>query len=403
MGTEVPPRTPMNATRTPETDRQVRSVVGGYCAAGAFWGTFAASLPALRDGSGLGTGDFGLLLFTLVAGAFPAMLLLARHVHRLGRIAMPGSLWLFAAGAASLASSDGLPGLVASFALIGAGSGALDISMNLRVSVLEDATGRSLFNVAHAAFPLALLVASACAGTARDAGVDPDVLFALLAVVLLVAGLVELRCATPAPEAPGAAVPVPGGRRTDRALLLLGVAAALAAFAEMAAQSWSAIHVESVLGASPIAAGLAFSTFTAGLGLGRLTAHALDARLPVRTLVVIASGAGVAAFAVLGTATHLAVVMPCLFVGGMAVGPIEPAVFRTVSARHGVAARGPALGLVTAVAYLGYLVSPPILGAIAEGVGWTSLWWTVAAGVAAIALAFRTATRAGSAPDARRP
>ena len=382
----------MRAETTSRTDRQTRSVIAGYAAAGAFWGTFAASLPALRDGGGLGTGDFGLLLFALTAGAFPAMVLLARTVHRLGRIAMPGSLALFAVGAASLASSGALPGLVASFVLIGAGSGALDIAMNLRVSQLEDATGRSLFNVAHAAFPLALLVSSASAGAARGAGIDPAALFALLSVVLLVAGLVELRCAEPAAEVLDTVAPVPRGRRIDRVLLLLGIAAALAAFAEMAAQSWSAIYVESVLGASPTAAGIAFSVFTAGLGLGRLAAHALDARVPARTLVPVASGVGVAAFVLLGASTGLAAAMSCLLVGGMAVGPVEPAVFRTVSARHGAAARGPVLGLVTAVAYLGYLASPPILGAIAEGAGWTALWWTVAVGVAGTAFAFRAAS-----------
>ena len=94
--------------------------------------------------------------------------------------------------------------------------------------------------------------------------------------MLLVAGLVEFGYERPVTGASGGAVLVPGGRRIDRVLLLLGAAAALAAFAEMAAQSWSAIYVESVLGASPTAAGLTFSVFTAGLRLGRLTAHALD-------------------------------------------------------------------------------------------------------------------------------
>ena len=61
---------------------QVGSPIFGYAVAGLFWGAFAASTPDLQAISGLDTGGFGSLLLVMTAGAFPAMMLLGRVIHR---------------------------------------------------------------------------------------------------------------------------------------------------------------------------------------------------------------------------------------------------------------------------------------------------------------------------------
>ena len=66
---------------------------------------------------------------------------------------------------------------------------------------------------------------------------------------------------------------------------------------------------------------------------------------------------------------------------GVAVGPIEPTVYRTVTERAAGRQRGTALSAVTMVAYIGYLSSPPLLGAIAQRFGYPALW-LVGAGLA---------------------
>lgn len=93
---------------------------------------------------------------------------------------------------------------------------------------------------------------------------------------------------------------------------------------------------------------------------------------------------GVPAFAVVALSGHWPIVLLAFLLAGVAVGPIEPTVFRLVAGRYGQAERGRVLSAVTAVAYIGYLVSPPILGGIAENAGWEAMWGTtamVAAGV----------------------
>ena len=107
--------------------------------------------------------------------------------------------------------------------------------------------------------------------------------------------------------------------------------------------------------------------------------------------VRIAALVAVASFCMLALSPPLWAVIGLAFSAGLGVGPIEPAVFRSVAtAGHG-AARGRSLASVTAVAYLGYLLSPPILGQVADLAGWPALWVAAAGAAAAAALLARKA------------
>ncbi len=159
-----------------------------------------------------------------------------------------------------------------------------------------------------------------------------------------------------------------------RSLLMLAVIAALAAFLDNSSQSWAAIFVETVQGAAPAAAGLAPATFVLGLSLGRLAAHAVETRCRPRTVLLVAALLAAPAFAVVASGPAVSLTILALLLAGIGVGPVEPAVFRAATRSVAVADRGPALATVTAIAYLGYLLSPPILGAVIDAAGWAAMW-----------------------------
>jgi predicted MFS family arabinose efflux permease len=390
----------------PTAGQDAAAAISGYVAAGVFWGAFAAATPAFQALSGLDPAGFGLLLLALTSGALPTMLLFGRHADRVERWAMPACLIAFAAAVFVLARAGGLPGLFAGLLLTGAASGALDIALNMRVSAIERTHGIRLFNRAHAAFPLAMLATSLGVGVAREAGVATGLVFSGVALALLAAAAAEAALASrrPAPNATPEAEPAQDGASARRprgrpglALALLGAVAALGAFQEMAPQAWAAIFVETGLGASAVAGGAAPAAFTLGLSLGRLIAHEAEARLAPLRIVRIAALAGVPAFALVAAAPGWPVALAGLLLAGMAVGPVEPTVFRTVTERAAEGARGTTLSVVTTIAYLGYLASPPVLGAVAQALGWPALWLTAAtlsALVAGLATVLRLRIRA---------
>ena len=327
---------------------QIGSLFLAYGAAGVFWGALAASLPALQAGAGLSDGALGLALGVMALGALPVMRVFGRWLDRIEHVAIPSAMAAFAAGAALLPVLPGLAGLIAAFLIAGGASGALDIALNARTARIERETGARLFNRTHALFPAAMLGASALTGAARDAGVGPGPLFALVALCLAVSGAIEWR-------AGGHVVPagrdvLPERARLAGALLLLAIIAACGAFQEASANGWAAIYVETVRDGSPLMAGLAPAAFTLGLSAGRLAAHAVEHRF--RAMTLVRAAALVAAFGFLGVAAWLplGLALVAFFVAGVGVGPVEPAVFRAVATREDGTARGPALARVTAIA-----------------------------------------------------
>lgn len=351
---------------------QIASLFACYGAAGIFWGAAAASFPALQARAGLSDAAFGLALGVMALTALPVMRVFGRYLARIEPLAIPSAMLAFAIGTLLLPLLPGLWGLLAAFAITGGASGALDISLNNRTARVERDTGARLFNRTHALFPAASLASAAATGWARGQGAPIWAIFGIVVAALVLAALLELRAGGHVTPAPKASEPEPAPLRG--VLLLLAVIAAAGAFNEAASQGWAAIFVERVREGTPFLAGLAPAAFTLGLSAGRLLAHAVEHSLRAMPTVRVAAIAAALGFAGIAAGGPLPLTLLAFFVAGAGVGPVEPAVFRAVATRNNGEGSGPALAAVTSVAYLGYLLSPPALGFIAEGLGFTALW-----------------------------
>jgi hypothetical protein len=358
---------------------QLLSIAACFAVAGLWWGTFVATLPAFQARSGLSPAVFGLALTAQAVGGIIAMQGLGRVLHRVQAVAIPACLTLFAGGIAVVALAPGPLALVAGLALTGAASGTLDISLNMRVARIETDLRLRLFNRAHALFPFVMLCASAATGVLREAGATPVMLLVPVATLMLVAGGVEARAGRhqrPDPET-GAAQ----GRALTGIVVLLGLVAASGAAMEGGAHVWAAIYIERELSAGPAMAGYAAAAITLGLTTGRLLAHRFETRVRAMTLVAGFACIAAPAFGLLALSDGPGLAILGYYLAGVGIGPIEPSVFRAVTARHAEAARGRALALSTGVAYVGYLMAPPVLGRVIDGAGW-SVMFAVLAGVA---------------------
>lgn len=373
---------------TPSARFQIGSIFAAYAAAGVFWGALAASLPALQARAGLSDATLGLALGIMALAALPVMRLVGRHLARIEPIAIPAAMSAFAVGAALLPVLPGLGGLLVAFAIAGGASGALDISLNNRTARIERDTGARLFNRTHALFPAASLATAAVTGWARGQGAPLGLIFGIVVAALILGAALEYRAGGHIAPAPKEHKPEPAPLRG--VLLLLAAIAAAGAFNEAASQGWAAIFVERVREGTPFLAGLAPAAFTLGLSAGRLLAHAVEHNLRAMPTVRLAAIAAALGFAGIAAGGPLPLTLLAFFIAGAGVGPVEPAVFRAVATRNNGQGSGPALAAVTSVAYLGYLLSPPALGFIAEGFGFTALWMT---SIAIAALVFALSAR----------
>jgi MFS family permease len=336
--------------------------VAAFAALGVFWGAFGVLLPAIKAGTGASDPELGLALLAGAVGTFPAMLLAGPLADRYGQRAVGASLVAFGVVALGPALAGSPLALGAALVLVGGATGSLDVTMNAAVAELE-AGGRRLMNLAHAIFSLGFLVASLTVGLARSAGASRVGVLAVVACVLVaVASLnrAPRRASTGAHE---------GRARLDRMLLLFGVLCALGFLVESGVESWSALHLEETLGAGAATAGLALGLFSAAMVTGRLSAQALGARFEERTLLACGASLAAAGLTVTALAPEPWVALAALFATGLGASVTVPAVL-SVTGRSVTSRRGAAVSTVTTLAYLGFLIGPPVVGLVA---GATSL------------------------------
>lgn len=174
----------------------------------------------------------------------------------------------------------------------------------------------------------------------------------------------------PAGHSVAAVEPAMGGpaRAAVGALLALGVIAASGAVVEDAGASWGAIYLTGSIGAAAGVAGLAFVALQSMQFVGRLLGDRLVDRYGQRT---VARAGGAITAAGMGLALLLPSTATTLIgfgAAGLGVATLIPAAMQAADELPGLR---PGTGL-TAVSWLlrvGFLLSPPIVGAIADAVG----------------------------------
>jgi MFS family permease len=129
-------------------------------------------------------------------------------------------------------------------------------------------------------------------------------------------------------------------------------------------ETWSALFLESELGASPAVGGLGPGFFAAAMVAGRLAGQWLELRLGDRHLLAgggVTAGAGLA-LAAAAPAAPLALLGFAL--GGAGVSVAAPTLFGAAGRGAPAAERGSALASVTTISYLGFVAGPPLVGAV---------------------------------------
>ena len=123
-----------------------------FAAFGTLLGGWAALVPQVQSDLGASKGALGLALLCIGLGSLPAMLLVGPVVDRRGPSVMPWALGALAVGAILPALAGSIWMLAAALVAVGAGSGAVDVSINAGASDIEARTGDRIMQLAHGLF-----------------------------------------------------------------------------------------------------------------------------------------------------------------------------------------------------------------------------------------------------------
>lgn len=331
---------------------------------GTLLGMWVVQIPAIEERVGISHAALGGFLVLLGAGAFAGMQVGGRLSDRLGTRTVVPLAGVLCAATLVLPGLAGEPwALGAALLLFGFGNGTLDVSMNAHAVQVEKAYERPVMSAFHATFSVGGVLAALAGAAAVDIGWDPATTLGTAAGIGVVVALTAARGLLPAaPTAPAAEGDGPAGKRpVPGRIWLLAVLALLVMLCEGAANDWSVLHLEDVLGAPESTAALAYGTYAATMTAGRLLADRISARFgPV---AVLRHGAALAAVGI--TAVALA---PWIWVAltgwalfGLGLSGCIPQLF-SAAGHADPSAAGTNVSRVAGLGYIGMLAGPAVIG-----------------------------------------
>jgi MFS family permease len=339
-------------------------LLSAYAAMGVFWGSWGALLPAVKEHVHISAPDLGLALAAIPVGAIPSMVLIGRLARGRERGALIATAVAFASSIAALAPASSPTALVLSLLAVGAASGAYDVCINMATARAERETGLRLFQPAHAAFPVAVIVAAPTAGLARQLGFATSAVLLVIALIVLAVGLTALLL--PVERKPPTREGPEVRRRTDwRTGVILGALAAAVLVIENSVEQWSALLLEDHRSASPVLAAAGPATYMAAQIVGRVLAQWAP-WLRTRAIIALAgSGAGVG-IVLAGLAPTAWATLLGLGVAGLLAAPLIPGLLEYAGERD---PSGGLVPMVTTIYYAGFVVSPMLVGTLTVWVG----------------------------------
>lgn len=356
-----------------------------FALSGFTFASWVSRIPAVRDGLDLTPSTIGLILLVGSIGSVTAMPLTGAVVTKLGtRRTTVAAASVSAVGyllvvGAFLAES--VPMMAAAMVVASAGFACWDVAMNLEGAMVEQGLGRAIMPIYHAAFSGGTVLGAASGAVMARLDVPVQVhlpiavLLGLVLVALAVRWFLPEEGGTPHAEtAPAELADTSGGRRSvfaawlEPRTLLIGLMVLSAALTEGAANDWLSLASIDAFDLTNSDGALMLTAFLIAMTVMRFVGTALldrFGRVTVLRLCIAFALAGLGVFGFAPTAP-VAAVGAVLWGFGAALGfPVGMSAASDDPLR--AAAR---VAVVSTIGYTAFLAGPPLLGLLAEHIGY---------------------------------
>ncbi|MFI7350736.1 MFS transporter [Streptomyces sp. NPDC049936] len=368
--------------RAAPADRRARVAVAVlFFTNGALFANLLPRYPQIKADLGIGNAAYGLAVAAFPAGAIAAGLAAGILVRRFGsaRVAVGGTL-LTGVGILAAGLAESVVVFAGALFLAGAMDAFTDVAQNAHGLRVQRRYGRSIINSFHAIWSIGAVTGGSMAAGAIALGVPRGQHLLFSGVVFAVAACVALRFCLPGPETEAAetaeeeaggggaqrTAPAPAtGVRIHYVLAALVLIATAGTLVEDAGSSWATLYLSDSLHASVALAASGYVALVGAQFVGRLIGDRLVDRFGQRA--VARSGALIAAA---GMGLALAVpTVPGTVLGfaaaGFGVATLVPAAMHEADELPGLKP-GSGLTIVSWLMRLGFLLSPPVVGLVAD-------------------------------------
>jgi predicted MFS family arabinose efflux permease len=364
-----------------------------FFSSGFIFATWGVHVPTVKAHYGIDEAQLGLAMLAAGAGAMFGLTSAGRWIGRHGARRMAAICGcIYALLLAGLIAMPGYFALLALLAVFGLVTSVFDVAINTEAAQLELQGGKPLMSGMHGMFSLGGMAGAASGSAVLAAGLGAQAHLLGVAAAMVAAVAIASTRMLPPVAAAGDAGASHGFRLPRGTLAVLGVLAALGLIAEGAIYDWSVLYMQQELQSPQQQAALAYASFSAAMAAARFGGDALRARFSpaalllgsgllaaaAMTLVLLTHQPWVALLGFAGVGVGFANVVPILFGASARVPGVEPA--------SGIAA-------VSAVAYLGFMAGPAVIGLLARASSLTAALYVVVVFAAALAASARFTER----------
>lgn len=342
------------------TQHATRAVffIGGFGAA-----SWAPLVPLLRERLAIGEDILGLLLLCIGIGSLLTMPLSGAAAVRLGcRKVLTFASLAFAVLLFLLSQVSEILAAVPVLLLFGAVMGCIDVVVNIQAVIVEKASGRRLMSGMHGLWSVGGFAGAGLFGVwVGGLGLSPTASTLIAAGIMTWAILFFARFLLPyGGEAGGRMLAVPRGIVT-----FVGIIACIAFLVEGAIMDWSGVFLTAVRGFDMSLAGTGFTVFSAAMLTMRLIGDRLVQEMGQKRVILGGSLLALAGFLAVLFAPEAWLLYAGFFAIGVGSANIVP-VFFSLLGRQKDMPIGLAVPAVSTLGYLGILMGPAAIGALAH-------------------------------------
>jgi len=360
--------------------RATTAVLVVFALNGFLFANWVSRLPAVRDALGLTPGQMGLLLLVGSVGSLLALPAAGAVAQRWGTAPTVRGASLVAAGGFVVVIlgllAEAVPLLALGLLVAQVGIAGWDVAMNVEGGVVEHAISREIMPRFHAGFSIGTVAGAGVGAVAALLRVPVTLHLAAVAVAVVLGVLVATRGFLPHAPTP-AATPGGGRRRRLAAALggwreprtvLVGVMVLAFALTEGAANDWVALAVVDGFETSDAVGAVGFGVFVVAMTLMRLAGERLLARFGRVTVLRGTTVLALAGLLLFALSPWLWLAFAGAFLWGLGAALGFPAGMSAAGDEPLHAAMR--VSVVASIGYMAFLCGPPLLGLLAEHVGY---------------------------------
>ncbi|ROS75357.1 MFS transporter [Cellulomonas sp. PhB143] len=371
--------TPSAATTTRPTlaDRRARIAVAAlFFTNGAIFANILPRYPGIKTEFALSNTLYGVAIAAFPAGALVAGLAAGAAIRRFrsSRVAVAGTL-VTSAGVLLAGIAPTWWAFSIALFVAGAADAMTDVGQNAHGLRVQRRYGRSIINSFHAVWSIGAVTGGLMGAAAVAADFPRGVHLGISAVLFSAVALACYRFLLPGPERdvlPDGEVHVArsrwaGASPTTRTLVLVALVlvATCGTLVEDSGSSWAAVYLHGDLGAAAAVAAFGYVAMMSAQFVGRAVGDRLVDRYGQRA---VARAGGALIFVGMGLALALPTI-PGTIAGfaaaGLGTATLVPAAMHEADELPGLRP-GTGLAVVSWLMRVGFLVSPPLVGLIAD-------------------------------------